>query len=131
MIHWKLPRYDDSELSWAETPPKVNPTNNQAKSWLGPSDENEEDEDDGADENDGGADEDDDEDEDDDGADEDDDGAVEDDGADEDDDDGADEDDDGADEDDRNTCEGQISLGSLAGSTSVTRNLSIKNTNTL
>ena len=37
----------------------------------------------------------------------------------------------GADEDDRNTFDGQISLGSLAGSTSVTRNLSIKNTNTL
>ena len=90
-INWKLPKYLDSELNWAETPPNVNPTNNQAKSWLGPSDENEEDEDDGAD---------------------------------------GDEDD-GVDEDDRNTCEGQISLGSLAGSTSVTRNLSIKNTNTL
>ena len=107
MIHWKLPRYVDSELSWAETPPKVNPTNNQAKSWLGPSDENEEDEDDGADED-------------------------ENNGIYEDENDGADGDeDDGVDEDDRNTCEGQISLGSLAGSTSVTRNLSIKNTNTL
>ena len=42
-----------------------------------------------------------------------------------------DDEDDGADEDDRNTFDGQISVGSLAGSTSVTRNLSIKNTNTL
>ena len=35
--------------------------------------------------------------------------------------------DDGEDEDDRNTFDGQIALGSLAGSRSVTRNLSIKN----
>ena len=42
-----------------------------------------------------------------------------------------DDDGDGADEDDRNTFDGQISLGSLAGSRSVTRNLSIRNTNTI
>ena len=35
--------------------------------------------------------------------------------------------DDVEDEDDRNTFDGQIALGSLAGSRSVTRNLSIKN----
>ena len=63
---------------------------------------------------------------------------VDDDGDDDEDDVGEDEDDDhdgededdgeeGADEDDRNTFDGQISLGSLAGSRSVTRNLSIKN----
>ena len=65
---------------------------------------------------------------------------VDDDGDDDDDHVGKDEDDDhdgededgnageeGADEDDRNTFDGQISLGSLAGSRSVTRNLSIKN----